>query len=581
MFDSSQLRIEASHKKVAEVFSKEYAFAIPAYQRPYAWETTQAEELLADLKDAMAQGSVEGGFYFLGSIVLVKTHGGPVSRVVDGQQRLTTLTILFSIIRDLTTDAEKKTQRERYVKQVANEDEGIPEALRLQLRQKDQGFFEKHIQARDATNQLPSLESLADTKARIIENAKVMRNRLEVMGEEGRGELLRFLLQNCYLVVVEVPSDTVARRIFTVLNARGLDLSATDILKADLLERAGSDKELYLSNRWEDVETALGRDRFSTLFTHIRMVYERDKPRSALEAGFPAHVHLFRDDPAGFIDKVLEPYADALMLAMDYQKLRTFFGATTADLVRSLERLDNRDWLPPLLLCLRQSNGGVDINVVEFIFQLERLAYFLFFTRADVNVRMARYADVIDDLDPPSEPKVRLTRRERSAGLGIEHAEAVTLFEALDGNVYLASKVIKPLLLRLEQASTDGSVSYNYPIISVEHVCPQVVPQGSQWAEWFPNPEIHADWVHRLANLVLLNSRKNSTAQNYDFEKKKTKYFVSGDACAFTITNEVRDCTSWTIEDLEKRRVKLLERLAKAWKLEKSLDQWWVWADGD
>ncbi|WP_267872891.1 DUF262 domain-containing protein [Pseudomonas syringae] len=72
MLDASQLRIEAAHKKVAEVFSKEYTFTIPPYQRPYAWETTQAEELLADLKDAMTRDAAAGGFYFSGSIVLVK-----------------------------------------------------------------------------------------------------------------------------------------------------------------------------------------------------------------------------------------------------------------------------------------------------------------------------------------------------------------------------------------------------------------------------------------------------------------------------------------------------------------------------
>ncbi|MBK4998991.1 DUF262 domain-containing protein [Pseudomonas sp. S31] len=575
MLDAAQLRIEAAHKKVAEVFSKEYAFTIPAYQRPYAWEATQAEELLADLKDAMAQDSAAGGFYFLGSIVLVKTHGNPASRVVDGQQRLTTLTLLFSVIRDLTTDAEKQVQRERYIKQVANDDEGIPEALRLQLRPKDQGFFEKHIQKRGVTDHLPSLDGLTDSRARIVENAKLIRDRLTAMGEKERDELLRFLLQNCYLVVVEVPSDTAARRIFTVLNARGLDLSATDILKADLLERAGVEKESYLSQRWEEVETALGRDRFSALFTHIRMLHERDKPRSALESGFAIHVPVFRDNPGAFIDTVLEPYADALLLARDDQQLRKRFGPKCADLVRSLERLDNRDWLPPLLLCLRQCNGGADIDVLEFVFQLERLAYFLFLTRADVNARMSRYVDVLDEIDPPIEPKARSIHRGRSGGLKIGQPEASMLFSALDGNVYLVSKVVKPLLLRLEQASTDGSANYDYPVISVEHVCPQTIAPGSQWAQWFPDADVHASWVHTLANLVLLNTRKNSAAQNYDFDRKKTKYFASGDTCAFTLTNEVRSYPQWTLEDLEHRRVELLERFAKTWRLESSLAKWW------
>lgn len=575
MQDATQLRIEAAHKKIAEVFSKDYAFTIPAYQRPYAWEDTQVKELLADLADAMGPQSRSNGFYFLGSIVLVKTHGSPDSRVVDGQQRLTTLTILFSVIRDLTEDPVKRATREAYIKQVANEDEGIPEALRLQLRQKDQAFFEKHIQALGVTDALPSVDGQSGAKARIVANAAIIRDHLAKWDESKRSELLRFLLQNCYLVVVEVPTETAARRIFTVLNARGMDLSATDILKADLLERAGEAKEQALSQRWEDIEIALGRGKFSDLFTHIRMIFERDKPRTALENGFPEHVAIFGEDPVGFVDKVLEPYADAFTLSQNDAELRSRYGAKTSDLIRSLDRLDNKDWLPPLLLCLRQSSEGKRDDVPEIVFQLERLAYYLFMVRADVNARMSRYADVLDHLEPLPEAKPRAGTKERSTGLELTEAEAFALFKALDGDVYLATRVVKPILLRLEQASTDGSAIYDYPTISVEHVCPQNPPAGSQWSEWFPDPETHAARLHTLGNLVLLNFRKNSAARNFDFDFKKDQYFAPGDSCAFTLTSEVRAYRTWTPTDIEARRQVLLERLAKAWRLEDVFNIWW------
>lgn len=575
MADAHQLRIEASHKKIAEVFSKDYAFTIPAYQRPYAWEETQVEELLTDLDEAMSPESRSDGFYFLGSIVLVKTHGSPGSRVVDGQQRLTTLTILFSVIRDMTKNAEKQGGREKYIKQIANEDEGIPETLRLQLRQKDQAFFEKHIQKRGATDELPEVNGLAGAKSRIVSNAATIRSRLEKMGEEKRSELLRFLLQNCYLVVVEVPTQTAARRIFTVLNARGMDLSATDILKADLLERAGEAKEPDLSQRWEDIEVALERGKFSDLFTHIRMIFEREKPRSALENGFPEQVPIFRNDPSGFMDKVLEPYSDAFTLTMNDQELRRRFGTETADLVRSLDRLDNKDWLPPLLLCLRQSNDGKRDDVEDVVFKLERLAYYLFMVRADVNARMQRYADVLDELEPQALVKPRAGSKERSTGFELTQDEGFALFSALHGDVYLASRVVKPILLRLEQASTDGSANFDYPTISVEHVCPQTLKEGSRWEEWFPNQEDHSDWLHSIGNLVLLNFRKNSAAKNFDFDRKKTEYFAPGDASPFILTNEVREYDTWKLSDIKERQEFLLKRLAEAWDLEDVFAAWW------
>lgn len=575
MADAHQLRIEAAHKKIAEVFSKDYAFTIPAYQRPYAWEETQVSELLTDLDEAMSPVSRSDGFYFLGSIVLVKTHGIPESRVVDGQQRLTTLTILFSVIRDLTEDGEKQASREKYVKQVSNEDEGIPETLRLQLRQKDQSFFEKHIQKRAATDELPDVNGLKGAKSRIVGNATTIRTRLLAMGEAKRSELLRFLLQNCYLVVVEVPTQTAARRIFTVLNARGMDLSATDILKAQLLEKAGEAKEEDLSQRWEDIEIALERGKFSDLFMHIRMIFEREKPRTALETGFPEHVPIYNEDPVGFVDKVLEPYADAFSLSMNHEELRKRFGWKAAELVRSLDRLDNKDWLPPLLLCLRQSNEGARDDVPDVIFKLERLAYYLFMVRADVNERMQRYADVLDILEPLASPKPRAGSKERSTGFDLSKSETLALFDALDGDVYLQSRVVKPLLLRIEQASTDGSANFDHPTISVEHVCPQTLKEGSQWAEWYPNQEEHSEWLHTIGNLVLLNRRKNSAARNFDFEVKRNEYFVSGDTSPFVLTNEVRGYEHWKLSAIEERRELLLDRLAKAWDLKDELAIWW------
>src|SRR5690606_13900524 len=138
-----------------------------------------------------------------------------------------------------------------------------------------------------------------------------------------------------------------------------------------------------------------------------------------------------------------------------------------------------------------------------------RLAYYLFMVRADVNAQMSRYADVLDALEPLAEPKAKVSVKGRSTGFVLTQAEAFALFNALDGDVYLATRVVKPILLRLEQASTDGSAIYDYPTISVEHVCPQTLPDNSRWADWFSNPEDHSSCLHTLGNLVLLNFRKN------------------------------------------------------------------------
>src|SRR6266481_5063194 len=76
----------------------------PLYQRPHAWTTEETEELLDDLWTAFTadeQAVAKKDPYFLGSIVLIKEEHQPAAEVIDGQQRVTTLTILMSALRHL------------------------------------------------------------------------------------------------------------------------------------------------------------------------------------------------------------------------------------------------------------------------------------------------------------------------------------------------------------------------------------------------------------------------------------------------------------------------------------------------
>ena len=251
------------------------------------------------------------------------------------------------------------------------------------------------------------------------------------------------------------------------------------------------------------------------------MIFEREKPRSALEGRISCiRFSLFQaNDPENFISGTLEPFADAFILAEDHGKIVHSFNTRTVSLLRSLNRLDNKDWVPPLLLRLKQHSEDVNVDIPDFIMKLERLAYYLFVTRSNVNVRMSRYADVLNQIDP------REGRALRSGGLEFSGGEIHSFLEALDGPVYLKSRIVKPLLLRLDLALSDGSAIYDYPTISVEHVCPQTIETDSQWDYWFSDREEHNYWLHRLANLVLLTHRKNSSAGNWDLDRKKSTYF--------------------------------------------------------
>src|SRR5277367_2637616 len=95
-----------------------------------------------------------------------------------------------------------------------------------------------------------------------------------------RVRLAQFVVTRCFLVAVETPDIDSACRIFSVLNSRGLDLSATDILKAEIIGGTPDQTRENYTKKWEDTEEDLGREPFGDLFSHIRMVYRKAKPRN-------------------------------------------------------------------------------------------------------------------------------------------------------------------------------------------------------------------------------------------------------------------------------------------------------------
>jgi uncharacterized protein with ParB-like and HNH nuclease domain len=90
-------KIKGAEYPLSKIFSSDFDYEIPSFQRPYAWTEEEAGDLFDDLYDFYVN-EPEDEQYFLGSIVLVKEDDKPHAEVIDGQQRLTTLTILISAI---------------------------------------------------------------------------------------------------------------------------------------------------------------------------------------------------------------------------------------------------------------------------------------------------------------------------------------------------------------------------------------------------------------------------------------------------------------------------------------------------
>jgi hypothetical protein len=140
----------------------------------------------------------------------------------------------------------------------------------------------------------------------------------------------------------------------------------------------------------------------------------------------------------------------------------------------------------------------------------------------------------------------------------------------LAGPVYetYSARTIALLLLRLDRILSDGTAAYQYDVVSVEHVMPQHPAPNSQWRNWVSDDAQHLAWVHRLANLVLLSRKKNSSAGNREFSWKKDTYFTRNGVSGFALTTQVLQHHDWTLDVLEERQDSLLAAMEKHWRLE-------------
>ena len=554
----------AHEQAIQKVFSDDYVFSIPDYQRPYSWTTEQARELLEDLLgfvEANPGAIADMPTYFLGSIVLIKSES-PEADVVDGQQRLTTLTLLLAAIRANISNEKQRSQITKRLYEEGDTFAGTEDRFRLTLRERDAEFFQKYVQRDGGFGDLLKLEAgLVDSRQNLRDNARLFQTRLETMAESMRVELAQFILQRCYLVIVSTADEDSAYRIFSVLNSRGLDLSATDILKAKIIGGIPDKQRDGFTKKWEDAEEELGRDDFNTLFAHIRTVYRKAKAKETLLKEFEEYVTEVKS-PIKFIDGVLLP----MVQAFAELSASAYSAPSHADKVnehlRWLNRLEFNDWVPPALAFFvrnRENPSGIEV----FVRDLERIAYYMLVTSKGVNDRIERFAKVTADIETGKDLTLD------SSSLQLQPPEQLAFYEKLNGPIYeaLSAKARTPVLLRLDSLLSGGGATYDYSVITVEHVLPQTPKAGSSWLEWFPEQAARMGAVHRLGNLALLTRRKNSQASNWDFDRKKDSYFRRDGVSPFVLTTQVIDEAQWLPSVVTARQTKLMAIYERHWRL--------------
>jgi hypothetical protein len=548
---------------LGQLFADPNFLHVPSYQRSFAWTREEAGRLLDDVAEALDAGSDadQGGDYFLGPMLFIEpdppagriaawkaARTGRVHDVVDGLQRLTTLTILFCVLRDL--DAEGgEAPGERLLAAI-----GTNARVRLALREPEETFFQVHVRRRGATSVQRAEGSLSLSEERIYEVREHMRQTLAEWDASQRRQLGDFLLEKCHIVLVSATGIDRAHRMFTVLNATGRPLARHDILKASLLGAVPAVALNRATATWDAARARLGAD-FDNLFSHIRSICRRTS------APIISGIHEIAAEQGGadaFVTRLLGPAAAAFDDIRNARHSGSPHSAGIAASLRYLGWLRGGDWIPPALLCWLE-RGSEPAELAWFLGELDRLAYALRILGMGTKRRGTRIGNLLeamrkgDDLKAPASP-LKLTREERS-----------TIRHNLRDLHVRSAPMAKLLLLRLNEEMAGGPQDLPIGDLTVEHLLPRKPSPTSRWREWYPDSAERGHCTESLGNLVLMTRAQNDRAGNQDFARKQEVLFTSGTALSLPINDYVRGQTEWRAAQVKEREAELLRRLYRMW----------------
>ena len=252
------MAISATENPLGKVFTSDYQLTIPSFQRAYTWQAENIEQLVNDLQDACADPDTP---YFLGSLILVKD--GPTQyQVIDGQQRLISLSIIVSVLRELEDDPDLIDSLNDLILEPGDKLRGIKAEPRLTLRERDTDFFRMYVQE----GNLEGLFDLRDNdiashaQRNIAVNTRRTFDLLAAMDAKDRRRFASYLVNGVTLVIVTTDDLAGAHRIFDVMNMRGVPLTASDVFKAKTIAEISPAARNAYATRWDDIMDPLGEE---------------------------------------------------------------------------------------------------------------------------------------------------------------------------------------------------------------------------------------------------------------------------------------------------------------------------------
>lgn len=538
-------------------------YIVPDYQRPYKWDKEQAEDLVNDVYDSCRSNEKE---YYIGSIICIKGESGKYE-VVDGQQRLVTLTLILLQLTKLIEDEEARIQlRGSFLRKDALVGNSSLSSI-LDVRDTERHFYSNRVlQSDDDVN----LKNLNSNERVFVNNEKAIGECLEKIQRdsygdlEGQAELKKFahyLLNNVFVVFLEVDDRVSSFRLFNVLNNRGIPLSDADLLKNELLAKASNDRGNYskIKETWRMMENSVGEDDLNTFLTlhQISEKVDRDRARKKNFEYYSEQLNnRFNGSSVTMSDVFLrsaEHYYEILNEDMGIDQTIMFLRGLSANY---------GEWLPAFMVFL---NKGYEREKFPlFVSSFEKVYVHKLLTNVTASQRASACYFAIEAMNN-NESFDEVMRRVQM------HADNVGFEQSLDKSLFYDESrpaiinLVKSIMLRIERKRHDDSAKIMYELskITVEHILPKD-RSNLYWKDRF-DEQNHSEWLHKLGNLTLLPRNKNSAARNYGFDEKVKAYEKSNEKSAFEITKEVCKYSEWNMDTLTDRHEKLKSEIKALW----------------
>jgi len=541
-------------------------FIVPRFQRDYSWEEEHWEDLWYDLDNLD-----EEDFHYMGYLVLQNSPTNEYT-IIDGQQRLTTLSIIaLAVIQhiqeliDKNIDAQNNEERKKLLMDAYlgyKDPTSLVAKSKLALNRNNNDFYQSYLMR----FRKPTTKSKLKPSEKLLIKAVEYfyeRIKLKFAGNLSGENLANFLdkevASQLIFTFITVDNDLNAYKVFETLNSRGVRLSPTDLLKNYLFMVAAQNGETDIDQaerQWQNINNILGNIEFTTYLRHF---WNSQNATARKQNLFKVVKNSITTAEQAFslLDE-LENNAQ-LYVAFSQPEDDIWKQAEQHEYIRQLKLFGVTQCYPLLLSAYK----NFDAN--EYARLLRCCSVIVF-----------RY-NVIGGLNPNKlEEEYNKTAREVFVGnlkdtRGIfNKLKSVYVSDEAFENAFSAKsiatkgkgvKLVRYILFSLENQISSKKYDFSDSSITIEHILPENPSQD--WETHF-NIEEQFQYMFRLGNYTLLEESKNKRCHNNLYSIKKEIYKFS----SYKITAQDSIYDEWQPEIVSKRQKKLAKYAKTVWKFE-------------